>query len=206
MRSLINQDIAEDLLAKFLKDYNISPSSVNTICAFLTPLQLKKGEKFSDIGKVCNRIGILMHGLLYAAYDDEKLENEKVSRFFYSPNQVIVTSFESFKTQQRANEHITAVEPSYLFCISREGLDELYRLVPEMNFIGQMIAEQSYIQALQRVHTLQALNVEQRLDDFFQKHPGLFNRIQRQHLTSYAGVNRNALATYLKSKPTKFLQ
>jgi hypothetical protein len=147
-----------------------------------------------------------MHGLLYAAYDDEKLENEKVSRFFYSPNQLIITSFESFKTQQRANEHITAIEPSYLFCISREGLDELYRLVPEMNFIGRMIAEQSYIQALQRVHTLQALNVEQRLDDFFQRHPGLFNRIQRQHLTSYAGVNRNALATYLKSKPTKFLQ
>ena len=187
-------------LIEFLEKYNLPPRHIDAIQSAFTPLQLGKGEKFSEFGKVCTRIGILMNGLLFAAYDKENSAKEIISRFFYSPSQIFVTSFESFSKASKSNEHITAIEPSFLFCIDRKDLEGIYNSFPETNLIGRLIAEQSYIQALQRAHALQALNAEERLADFFRVHPHLFNRVQRQHITSYLGINRNALSEHMNRR------
>jgi CRP/FNR family transcriptional regulator, anaerobic regulatory protein len=204
MKSTYTTPNAELAIEEILKKFGIKKEKVYYISKYLLPLHFKKGEIFSEYGKICNKIGILFSGLLYANYEIENSTQEIVSRFFFSPDNIVVTSFESFYYQLPSNESIKALEDSYLFCINRKDLSHLYNILPELNLIGRQIAEQSYIQALRRIHNLQAMNSQQRVNDFFEKQPELYNKIMKKHLTSYLGLNRNAVTKYLNPKKEYF--
>lgn len=190
----------EEVISITFKNYNLRPEHVRLICSALKPLKLNPGQRFSEAGKICKRLGILVNGLMYAAYETDDSKNENVSRFFYLPQNMIVTSFESFYNRKPSNESITAIEDSVLFYIERDALYELYKSIPEMNLIGREIAEQSYIQALQRIHSLQTMTTDEKVADFLEKNPSLANRLKANHLTSYLGANRNAISRYFKGK------
>jgi CRP/FNR family transcriptional regulator, anaerobic regulatory protein len=193
-----------DILLKYFKNFQIPSKSMQLIISSLQPLTIDKGEDFSLQGKVCNKIGILVSGLLYAYYYTDEGE-QKVSRFFYIPkndNELmstsVVTSFESFRLGINSNETITAIEKSELYYLSKNDLEKLYEKIPEMNYIGREIAEHGYIQTLQRVHSLQAVKNEQRFMKFFKETPELFTRLKIQHITSYLGMNRNEYSKLMK--------
>jgi CRP/FNR family transcriptional regulator, anaerobic regulatory protein len=190
----------KEILMSILKKFSLTSEQFNIISTKLEILHLEKGDMFSEINKRSNRLGILFKGLLMAKYESQSDGEERVSRFFYPPRNIIVTSFESFSQGTVANEGIEAIEESFLFCISKEDLEELYRIIPELNLIGREIAEQSYVQALGRIHALQALSVEEKMEDFFEQHSYLINRVQIQHLCSYLGTHRNALSKFFKKK------
>jgi CRP/FNR family transcriptional regulator, anaerobic regulatory protein len=189
-----------ELLLEYLNKFNLSPTTINLIQNKIIYQWIKKGDKFSSYGKVCKKIGVLLNGLLYASYQPDGDKEEIVSRFFYAPKNLIVTSFESLHTGKAANESITAIEDSFLVCLERDVLNDLYKTNPEINYVGRQIAEQSYIQALQRIHDLQTMDGRQRVQDLFKKNPDLFNRVQKQQMASYLGMNRNALTKFLNGK------
>jgi CRP-like cAMP-binding protein len=183
-------------LKELLGKNGIATEHIEKISSVLQPMQLKKGDTFSQIGKRADKLGILIDGLLVAKYEMSNSAEEIISRFFYSPRNIIVASFESFYSGTKSNETIEAIEDSYLTTVTSEDLNRLYKQIPEMNKIGRLLAEQSYILALQRIHQLQAMSVEERLKDFYLCHPQLANRVKVQHLCSYIGTNRNALAKF----------
>lgn len=192
--------IQDGLLLDYLKKFNLSQSTINVIQNKITYQLIKKEERFSSYGKVCKKIGVLLNGLLYASYQPDGDKKEIVSRFFYLPKNLIVSSFESFHTGKPANESITAIEDSFLVCLEKDVLNDLYKTNPEINYVGRQIAEQSYIHALQRIHDLQTMDGRQRVRDFLKSNPELFNRVQKQQMASYLGMNRNALTRFLNGR------
>lgn len=187
-------------IKELLGKNGIVTDNIEKIIAVLRPLKLKKGNVFSQAGKRADKLGILVEGLLMAKYEKLNSTDEIISRFYYSPRNIIVASFESFYSGVRSNETIEAIEDSYLATISFEDLNNLYNQIPEMNKIGRQMAEQSYVLALQRIHQLQGMNVEERLEDFYRCHPELANKIKVQHICSYIGTNRNALSKYAEKR------
>jgi CRP-like cAMP-binding protein len=198
MTSLKNSQITIKPIKNLLGENGVATESIGKIISVLKPLALKRGEIFSEIGKSSDKLGILISGLLVAKYEKDNSEDEIVSRFYYSPRNTIVASFESFYSGAKANETIEALEDSYLVVITKADLNHLYNEVPEMNKIGRQLAEQSYILALQRIHQLQAMNAEERFTQFYKDHPEITNKIQVQHLCYYIGVNRNTLSRLAK--------
>lgn len=187
-------------IKELLGKNGIATDNIEKIISALKPMKLKKGDVFSQPGKRADKLGILVNGLLIAQYEKVTSATEIVSRFYYSPRNIIVASFESFYSGNKSNETIEALEDSYLTTISRDDLYNLYNEIPEMNKIGRQLAEESYILALQRIHQLQAMNVEERLEDFYRCHPELANRVKVQHLCSYIGTNRNALSKFAEKR------
>ena len=61
----------------------------------------------------------------------------------------------------------------------------------------RILAEESYIQSMERVHSFQSLNAEQRIRKFFAENPELGKKLQRQHIASYLGIHRNILTRFL---------
>ena len=196
MTSLNNPQISFEPIKELLGRNGLAAENIEKIITVLKPLKIKKGNVFSEVGKRTDKLGILIDGLLVAKYEKDNSTDEIISRFYYSPKNIIVASFESFYSDTKANETIEALEDSYLVVINKEDLYNLYKDVLEMNRIGRQLAEQSYILALQRIHQLQAMNVEERLEDFYRCHPELVNRVKVQHLCSYIGTNRNALSKF----------
>lgn len=177
-----------------LDNFQIDKQDLLSIFKHLKYIEVSKGEGFCQAGRVCNRIGILLEGLLMAKFDTDR-GKLNISRFFYSPNNMIVTSFESFKTKKPADESIVALENCKLLYLTIEDLEALYVSVPSVNKIARHFAEQSYIDALQRIHDLQVLNNKERIEKFYSTNTELFTRINKVHIASYLRVNRNDLTS-----------
>lgn len=182
-----------------LTKYEINDTDISIIIKKLRLLKLSKGEEFCKKGEFCDKIGLLLEGLLYAHFDVNE-DKPNVSRFFYTPDYVVVTNFESFKQQNKSKESIEALEDCIMVYLTAKDLEEIYAISNTFNQVGRLIAEESYIYALQRIHVLQTMNSEQRIEHFFDKQGHLYNRTSKKHLSSYLNVNRNAISSFLKKK------
>ena len=157
---------------------------------------LKKGEAFIDYGEKTKRIGILISGLLYASYVSDT-GAEWISRFFYPPNNFIISNHDGFYFGKNSTEAIRAYEDSELVYIEKEEFKNLLDNNRRFERTVRILAEESYIQAMERVHSFQSLNAEERIKKFFDENPELGKKLQRQHIASYLGIHRNILTRFL---------
>jgi len=160
------------------------------------PILLKRGEVFLDYGEPNRKLGLLLSGLMYASYTSES-GHEWISRFFYFPDNGIVSSHETFMTGVESKEIIRAYEDSELIYIDRNEYEELLEQNPELHRLVRIMAEESYVQALRRVHSLQSLTASQRVKTFVKEHSEIVSRVQRQHVASYLGIHRNIFTRIL---------
>jgi len=181
---------------KILSRYNITIELINQFELKNKPLILKKGDAFIDFGEKTKKIGILIDGLLYSVYISDT-GNEWISRFFFPPNNFIVSNHYGFYTGKDSTESIRAYEDSKLIYIEKEEFKYLLDNNSKFERTVRILAEESYIQALERVHSFQSLNAEQRIRKFFEEYPELGKKLQRQHIASYLGIHRNILTRFL---------
>lgn len=160
------------------------------------PLTLAKGESFIDYGEKTKRIGILLSGLMYATYISDS-GIEWISRFFFPPNHFIVSNHEGFYFGRNSTESIRAYEDSEIIPIEKDEFKYLLNNNPRFERTVRILAEESYIQAMARVHSFQSLNAEERIKKFFEENPELGKKLQRQHIASYLGIHRNILTRFL---------
>lgn len=160
------------------------------------PVILHKGESFIEFGETTKKIGILIDGLLYSVYVSES-GTEWVSRFFFPPNNFIVSNHLGFYSDGNSTEAIRAYTDSKIIYIEREEFKYLLDHNREFERTVRILAEESYIQAIDRVHSFQSLNAEQRIRKFFDEYPELGTKLQRQHIASYLGIHRNILTRFL---------
>lgn len=179
-----------------LKEYNISLDNFKGLSTRLRPLTLKKGDIFIEAGKKNEKIGILINGLLIASYISEK-GKEEVSRFYYPAKNFIVSNHESFYYNKLSSETISAFADSQLFYITKKDLQEIYKDFPEFEKVARVLAEESYINAINRIHELQSLSGKERVEKFMKENKELLNIVNKQHIASYLGINRNDFSKYL---------
>ena len=159
---------------------------------------IRKGDSFINYGEQNRRMGLLLSGLMYAAYISDS-GKEWISRFFYTPDNSIVSSHETFITSWKSPEVIRAYEDSELIIIEREEYDKLLDESPGFERMARIMAEESYVQALRRVHSLQSLTASQRVKNFMNEHSQIVSRVQRQHVASYLGIHRNIFTRILSN-------
>jgi CRP-like cAMP-binding protein len=183
-------------IKKLLNESGFTLDQINEISSRLKPLTLKKGDLFLRINEKTQKIGILLNGLLYASYMSEE-GDEWISRFYYHPDNIILSNHESFYQNKTSTENIIAYEDCNILVISRTDLYSLLKKFSILESVVRSIAEESYINAIRRIHYLQSLTAKQRIEKFLKEHPDLFNRIKRQHIASYLGIHRNVFTRIL---------
>ena len=181
---------------KVISRYNLTLEVIDQLNLKNKPVPLLKGESFIGYGEKIKRIGILLHGLLYATYISDE-GTEWISRFFYPPNNFIVSNHEGFYFGKNSTESIKAYEDSKIIMIEKEEFKYLLDNNRRFERTVRILAEESYIQAMSRVHSFQSLNAEQRIRKFFTENPELGKKLQRQHIASYLGIHRNILTRFL---------
>jgi CRP-like cAMP-binding protein len=181
---------------KVISRYNLTLELLHKLELKNKPTILKKGESFIDYGEKTQKIGILISGLLYSTYMAES-GTEWVSRFFFPPNNFIVSNHRSFYLGKNSTESIRAYEDSELIYIEKEEFKYLLDHNSKFERTVRILAEESYVQALERIHSFQSLNAEQRIRIFFDEYPELGKKLQRQHIASYLGIHRNILTRFL---------
>jgi CRP-like cAMP-binding protein len=181
---------------KVISRYQLTLEVIDQLHLKNKPVVLQKGESFIDYGAKTKRIGILLNGLLYATYISDN-GTEWISRFFFPPNNFIVSNHEGFYFGTNSTESIKAYEDSELIYIEKEEFKNLLDINRTFERTVRILAEESYIQSVSRIHSFQSLNAEQRIRKFFDENPELGKKLQRQHIASYLGIHRNILTRFL---------
>lgn len=181
---------------KVISRYKLTLEVIDKLNLRSKPVLLQKGESFIDYGEKTKRIGILLNGLLYATYLSDN-GTEWISRFFFPPNNFIVSNHEGFYFGKNSTECIRAYEDSEIIYIEKEEFKNLLDNNRRFERTVRILAEESYIQSMARVHSFQSQNAEQRIRKFFSENPELGKKLQRQHIASYLGIHRNILTRFL---------
>ena len=181
---------------KIISRYNLTLELLEQLKLHNKSVILNKGDSFIDYGEKTKKIGILLSGLLYAVYISDS-GTEWISRFFFPPNNFIVSNHYGFYTGKGSTESIRAYEDSELIYIDKEEFKHLLDNNRKFERTVRILAEESYTQAMDRVHSFQSLNAEERIKKFFEEYPELGKKLQRQHIASYLGIHRNILTRFL---------
>ena len=114
---------------KVISRYHLTLELISSLELKNSPIILKKGESFIKYGKPANKIGILINGLLYATYISEA-GTEWISRFFFPPNNFIVSNHRGFNTGKNSSESIL------FFTIIRAIYSIIFLSLYEINLPG----------------------------------------------------------------------
>ena len=155
---------------KVISRYKLTLELISKLELKHEPVTLKKGEHFIDYGEQTNKIGILINGLLYATYVSEN-GTEWISRFFFPPNNFIVSNHRGFYTGKNSTESVRAYEDSELLYFDKIEFKTLLDTDRMFERTVRILAEESYIQAMDRIHSFQSLNAEERIRKFFRENP-----------------------------------
>jgi len=151
---------------------------------------LKKGELLLRQGVVCNYVSFINHGLLRMFYPLE--DKEKVVEFFKEDS--YTGDYRSFLLREPAMTSIQALEETEVVETTYDGLQTIYKKVPESNMIGRLIAENLFIDMCLRTGAQAGDSIEQQYRSLIADKPWLVQRVPQYMIASYLGVTPEALS------------
>lgn len=158
-------------------------------------IEISKGDLFVRQGKICDQVGFVVSGKLRNYYIDES--GNEVTCYFVTPESFI-SSFTSFLTNTPANENISALENSLIRVISKKDLEELSVLVPKIQILRRIIAENLFITMEKRIFMLQSKSANERYENMLKDNPEIILSVPLQYTASFLGITPQHLSRLRK--------
>jgi len=153
-------------------------------------INLPKREILLREGQVCDYTYVVVEGLLRMYYikDDEEICSLfiKEKNIFHAPD--------SFYSRKPGYVFIESLEPCILARIHYDHMQRLYKLYPEINFIGRIVTENNFVKSEQRLFLLRKQTALDRYNDFVENYPTLMQRIPLKYIASYLGLTLETLS------------
>jgi CRP-like cAMP-binding protein len=158
--------------------------------AAFSPLRVAKKSAYLRPGETCDRIAFLSRGCLIASYSNDKAD--MTTHIFVESS--FVADYYSYLSQTPSRQTIRAVEDCELLVAGRPAMDALYETVGGWERLGRAIAEEVYICAHDRTHSLLHDTPELRYQKLVATEPDLLRRLPQYVIASYLGVTPEALS------------
>ena len=111
-----------------------------------------------------------------------------------------VASIESLVSNQPGMFTLESIEPSTILSISKENLEHLTEVYPELKEGFQNIMFQRFRNYTQLFLSRIKDSPKERYDDLIKNHPEFVNRVPQRHVASYLGVTPISLSRIKKRK------
>jgi len=156
--------------------------------------EIEKGAYFVKSDGICNKVAFIESGLFKLFY---RIEGEERIMLFFSENQ-FVTDYFSFLTDTPSIRPIQAIEHSTVYTITKENLQNLFEKFKKWEKIGRILAERSYVYAVQRANRLIHDDYETLFKSFMEEHPTLIQRVPQFMIASYLNMTPETLSRVKK--------
>jgi CRP-like cAMP-binding protein len=158
-------------------------------------VEMSKGDLWVKQGKICNQVAFVVSGKLRNYYINET--GNEVTCYFVTPDNFI-SSYTSFLTNTPANENISALENTKLRVISKKDLEDLSVLVPKIQILRRVIAENLFIIMEKRITMLQSQSAFKRYEKMLKENPDIILSVPLQYTASFLGVTPQHLSRLRK--------
>jgi len=186
-----------EMLINYLLQFGqLNHQQIDLITSKAEEVFLKKGDYFSEAGFVAKEVTFIKEGILRVCYYNNK--GHEITKYFIDENNFAV-DLNSFTTKIVSSEYTQAVTDCKLIVFSAAALNELSLTIIGWDNIINQVMTKSLIEKVNRISPMLAEDAKSRYLSFFEKFPGLANRIPLSLLASYIGVTQSSLSRIRKN-------
>ncbi|MBO5749401.1 MAG: Crp/Fnr family transcriptional regulator [Bacteroidaceae bacterium] len=185
------KDIAREIARRYV---TLSKDALDKFAEILVPLKFKRGETPVKEGDVCDSLYYIEKGLTRQYY--VKNGKEVTEHLEYEGG--IVMCIESFFLQEPSRLVIETLEPSKIYAIPYNKLQELTRTSYEFCQLMFSFLEHSLILSQRKADTLRFESAKERYLRTLNDHPDLVRRAPLHYLASYLQMTPETLSRVRK--------
>jgi CRP-like cAMP-binding protein len=186
----------EALINYLLQFGQLNQQQIDLVKSKAKKAHLKKGDYFSEAGKIANQVAFIVGGILRVCYYNNK--GEEITRYFIDENNFAV-DLNSFTYKIPSSEYVQAITDCELAIFSAEALKELSLTIIGWDNIINQITAKALIEKVARISPMLAEDAKLRYLSFLDKFPLLANRIPLSLLASYLGITQSSLSRIRRS-------
>jgi CRP-like cAMP-binding protein len=184
----------EALFKTFEQLVELSEDEKRLITQIFKPLEIKKGEFFTEADKTNTRVGFLTEGLVY--YYVLKNYNEAITDF--TKEGEFVSEYHTFIKKEKAVHSIKAIEDCTFLVMDYDGIQRLYNEIKDGNKFGRMVLEHRFGIVVNQLLSLYMHTPEERYQHFQKKYLDLTQRVPQYLIAAYIGVKPQSLSRIRK--------
>jgi CRP-like cAMP-binding protein len=143
-----------------------------------------KKTRLVDIGETDQNLNLVIRGLVrkYFLRGDEEVITQ------LAKEGELVSSSVSFLQREPSGYIIETIEPTVLFSISQENVEQLYQLDVKWERLGRLIITDLYVKKESRDLDHIRYNTRERFLRFVEDHPEYLIRVPQKYLASYLQI------------------
>ncbi|MGX7668257.1 Crp/Fnr family transcriptional regulator [Flavobacterium pedocola] len=184
----------ETLLNTFEQLVVLNDDEKQLITQIFKPLEIKKGDYFTEADKPNKRVGFLTKGLVY--YYVLKNDNEAITDF--TAEGEFVSEYHTFISKSKAIHSIKAIEDCTFLVLDFDSIQRLYNEIKEGNKFGRMVLEHRFGIVINQLLSLYMHTPEERYRHFQKNYSDLTQRVPQYLIAAYIGVKPQSLSRIRK--------
>ncbi len=169
---------------------HLSSESKEAFAAAIKKLELPKGHVLVKENTVCNYLYFVESGLTRTYY----FKDGKDITEWISPENTFACSIVSFINRKPDRRIIELLEPSVLYAISYDKLEELYSRFHEIERLGRLLVSSGMVQMQQKFDDQHFETAAQRYQTLMKTNPSLLLRVPLGMIASYLGITQETLS------------
>lgn len=181
----------EKLIEYLLQFGNLNSQQIALVGKHVVEVFIPEGGYFSEAGKVANRVGFILDGVIRVSYYNKA--GEDVTRYFIDEDNFIV-DLNSFDNNIPSSEYVQAVTDCKVLIFSKKSWEDLSQTIVGWDAIIAKVISKALLQKIERISPLIAEDATTRYLNFLEKYPGITNRISLTYIASYLGVTPSSLS------------
>ncbi len=180
----------DNLIALVRKYVDFSDEEVKEAQPYFSDMILKKGEYWVKQGEYRAGFAFINKGMVRSYFIKDKTD----ITFDLSIENQFFTSSSSFTLASESNESIQAIEDCDLCAISKDNLEELYKISEKWSRFNRILCENYTIQQNLRVRSFIAETAKERYEALLTVKPELIRRTPQIYLANYLGITPQSLS------------
>lgn len=186
----------EELIEYILQFGSLNKQQVDLIRQKATEISLRKGEYFSEAGKIPRQVGFVLEGIFRFCYYNNK--GEEITDYLIDEKH-FVTDYLNFDANMAASEYVQAVTDCKLLVFSKQDWNDLDNTIIGWDKIVTKIVQKCLMQKIESRSPLVSEDATTRYLTFIQKFPALVNRVPLSYIASYLGITQQSLSRIRKN-------
>lgn len=160
------------------------------ILTFLQEKEFKKGDVLQEQDRLSKNMSFIANGAVRSYL---MKDHNEITWNFYFEN-AIATDFQSYLTEKPSPLTFVAVDNTTIITMPKTAVEELYRKKNTLVKVGNLLAENAFLDMRKRVESFLLLTPEERYLSLMQNNKELVMRLPNKDIATYLGITPQSLS------------
>lgn len=189
-----HKELLRFLIARINHYISLNDTDIQIIKSLFKFEAHKANSVLLQEGSYCNKLWFIAKGIVRFSINMDGDDRT----FIFRKEGHFTSDIEGLLKKTPAAKSIITIEDCYLFSISYDNLQELFKHLAHGERFGRLLVEETFIGAVSHIVSFYTEPPEERYKKFVQQNPDLVQRIPQYHIASFLGIKPQSLCRIKK--------